>query len=101
MGVTLLWAFSFSLIGVYLSGQVDSSFAVLVRITLALAVFAPMTRLRGIGWWPVLGLMAVGAVELGLMYFFFYQSFTLLSVPEVLLFTIFAPVYITLIGYCG
>lgn len=27
--VTLLWAFSFNLIGVYLAGQVDSYFAVL------------------------------------------------------------------------
>ncbi|ROO33754.1 EamA family transporter [Salinisphaera orenii] len=97
VGVTVLWAFSFSLIGVYLSGQVDSSFAVLTRITLALAVFAPMMRFRGIGRRPVLGLMAVGALELGLMYFFFYHAFTLLSVPEVLLFTIFTPVYITLI----
>ena len=30
--VTLLWAFSFSLIGEYLAGQVDSDFAVLARV---------------------------------------------------------------------
>ncbi|MGO3300075.1 MAG: EamA family transporter, partial [Pseudoalteromonas sp.] len=29
--VTLLWAFSFSLIGVYLAGQVDAWFSVLIR----------------------------------------------------------------------
>ncbi len=38
-GVTLLWAFSFSLIGVYLAGQVDSYFSVLMRIVLAGLVF--------------------------------------------------------------
>jgi hypothetical protein len=39
--VTLLWAFSFSLIGVYLAGQVDAWFSVLMRITLATLVFLP------------------------------------------------------------
>ena len=33
--VTLIQAFSFSLIGVYLAGHVDSYFAVLVRVVLA------------------------------------------------------------------
>ena len=75
----------------------DATFAVLTRITLALLVFAPMMRLRGLGWRLATGLMAVGAVELGLMYFFFYQSFLWLSVPEVLLFTIFTPLYISLL----
>jgi carboxylate/amino acid/amine transporter len=31
------------------------------------------------------------------MYCFYYQSFLLLSVPEVLLFTVFTPIYVTLI----
>lgn len=97
IGVTALWAFSFSLIGVYISGQVDSYFAVLTRITLALLVFAPMMRFSGLTRRAALSLMAVGAVELGLMYVFFYQSFIWLSVPEVLLFTIFTPIYIALI----
>ncbi|WGL15975.1 carboxylate/amino acid/amine transporter [Microbulbifer bruguierae] len=94
--ITLLWAFSFSLIGVYLAGQVDSYFSVLTRVLLATLVFLPFLNWRT----PkrtALTLMAIGAVQLGLMYLFYYQSFLLLSVPEVLLFTIFTPVYITLI----
>ncbi|MFD1217339.1 carboxylate/amino acid/amine transporter [Microbulbifer celer] len=94
--VTLLWAFSFSLIGVYLAGQVDSYFSVLTRVLLAAAVFLPLINWRT----PprtALSLMVIGAVQLGAMYLFYYQSFLLLSVPEVLLFTIFTPVYITLI----
>ena len=45
--VTVLWAFSFSLIGVYLAGQVDSDFAVLTRVVLGALVFLPLTRWRG------------------------------------------------------
>ncbi|GGX95449.1 membrane protein [Litchfieldella qijiaojingensis] len=97
VGVTALWAFSFSLIGVYLSGQVDSYFAVLTRIALASLLFIPFLRPRMLGHRHILALMGIGAIQLGLMYVFFYQSFLLLSVPEVLLFTIFTPFYVTLI----
>ncbi|OLO05317.1 carboxylate/amino acid/amine transporter [Salinicola socius] len=97
VGVTALWAFSFSLIGVYLSGQVDSYFAVMTRIILATLMFLPFLRPAALSWSSRLGLMAIGSVQLGVMYLFFYQSFLLLTVPEVLLFTIFTPLYITLI----
>ncbi|WP_150141059.1 DMT family transporter [Candidatus Enterovibrio escicola] len=94
--VTLLWAFSFSLIGVYLAGQVDSYFSVVSRVTLAALVFLPFLRLKGIPNTLILQLMAIGAIQLGLMYCFYYQSFLYLSIPEVLLFTVFTPIYVTL-----
>ncbi|MCE8019614.1 EamA family transporter [Halomonas sp. MCCC 1A11036] len=97
VGVTVLWAFSFSLIGVYLAGQVDSYFAVLMRVGLAALVFLPFLRPRLLVGRQRLALMGLGAVQLGVMYIFFYQSFLLLSVPEVLLFTIFTPFYVTLL----
>lgn len=96
VAVTLLWAFSFSLIGVYLAGQVDVYCAVLVRISLGLIVFLPYWRPRAGGLRSALSLMGVGALQIGLMYLFFYQSFLWLSVPEVLLFTIVTPLYIAL-----
>ncbi|WP_028117802.1 DMT family transporter [Ferrimonas senticii] len=95
--VTLLWAFSFSLIGVYLAGQVDSYFSVLTRIVLAALVFLPFIKWRQVQPKLALQLMAIGAIQLGLMYVFYYHSFLLLTVPEVLIFTIFTPIYITLI----
>lgn len=95
--ITLLWAFSFSLIGVYLAGQVDAWFSVLTRVVLAALVFLPFMRLKHIHLKLALKLMLVGAFQLGLMYCFYYQSFLYLSVPEVLLFTIFTPIYVTLI----
>ncbi|WP_028025762.1 carboxylate/amino acid/amine transporter [Enterovibrio calviensis] len=94
--ITLLWAFSFSLIGVYLAGQVDAWFSVITRVALAAVVFLPFLRLKGVPRPLMLKLMAIGGIQLGLMYCFYYQSFLYLSVPEVLLFTVFTPIYVTL-----
>ncbi|GAB4173708.1 MAG: carboxylate/amino acid/amine transporter [Wenzhouxiangellaceae bacterium] len=95
--VTALWAFSFSLIGVYLAGQVDNHLAVLIRVALAALLFIPFLDRRGLPRRQLAALMGLGAVQLGLMYVFFYHSFLLLSVPEVLLFTILTPLYVALL----
>jgi carboxylate/amino acid/amine transporter len=42
--------------------------------------------------------MICGAFQLGIMYVFFYQSFLYLSVPEVLLFTVLTPFYVTVVN---
>lgn len=94
--VTLLWAFSFSLIGVYLAGQVDAWFSVLIRVALAALVFLPF--LKKIPTPLAFKLMLIGAMQLGVMYGFYYHSFLFLSVPEVLLFTVMTPLYITLLN---
>ena len=98
IAVTVLWAFSFSLIGEFLAGSVDSYFAVLTRIVLATVVFLPFlkpallsTKLKAI-------LASLGPVQLGLMYIFFYPAFLFLTVPEVLLFTIFTPLYVAILN---
>jgi len=96
--VTLLWAFSFSLIGVYLAGQVDAWFSVLIRISLATLVFLPFLKVKSIPLNMRLKLMLIGAIQLGLMYVFYYHSFLYLSVPEVLLFTVMTPIYVTLLN---
>lgn len=98
IAVTVLWAFSFSLIGVYLAGQVDAWFSVLIRVFLAMCVFLPFLRFKHLSRQLALKLMSLGAVQLGVMYGFYYHSFLYLSVPEVLLFTVMTPVYITLIN---
>lgn len=98
LSITLLWAFSFSLIGVYLAGQVDAWFSVLMRIGLATLVFLPFLRPKQVPLPIAIKLMAIGAIQLGLMYVFYYQSFLYLTVPEVLLFTVMTPIYITLLN---
>ena len=95
--VTILWAFSFSLIGVYLSGHVDNYFSVLSRVFLATLIFLPFIRFSRIPLSLAAKLMLIGGVQLGVMYFFFYSAFDFLSVPEVVLFTVFTPIYITLL----
>lgn len=100
--VTLVWAFSFSLIGVYLAADVDPYIAVFIRMLLATALLLPFLRLSrlGSGWAGVKYasmLTAIGALQIGVMYILLYHAFLYLTVAEVLLFTIFTPLYITLL----
>ena len=95
--VTVLWAFSFSLIGEFLAGQVDSDFAVLSRVLLATLIFLPFTRWRGVPGGLKLGVLVTGMLQFGITYLCLYRSFSYLTVPEVLLFTIFTPLYVTLL----
>lgn len=95
--VTLIQAFSFSLIGEYLAGHVDSYFAVLVRVVLAGLVFIPLTRWRSVEPSFMRGMLVIGALQFGVTYVCLYLSFRVLTVPEVLLFTILTPLHVTLI----
>lgn len=97
VGVTILWAFSFSLIGEYLAGQVDSHLAVLSRVVLGGLIFLPLLRLRGVPGPLAAGLLLVGALQFGVTYLCLYRAFAYLTVPEVLLFTVTTPLYVTLI----
>jgi len=94
---TILWAFSFSLIGEYLAGHVDSYFSVLMRVGLAALVFLPFLRTRGYSLKTIGLYMLVGAMQLGIMYLFSFQAYLYLTVSEFLLFTVFTPLYVTLI----
>lgn len=95
--VTLIQAFSFSLIGEYLAGHVDSYFAVLVRVVLAGLIFIPLTRWRSVEPAFMRGMLIIGALQFGVTYVCLYLSFRVLTVPEVLLFTILTPLHVTLI----
>lgn len=94
---TVLWAFSFSLIGEYLAGSVDSYFSVLMRVGLAALVFLPFLRARNQSLRVVLMYMLVGALQLGIMYLLAFRAYLYLTVSEFLLFTVLTPLYITLI----
>lgn len=95
--VTVLWAFSFSLIGVYLAGKVDSDFAVLMRVAIAALIFLPFTRWQGLPGKLIGGFWLAGALQFGVTYLCLYRSFNVLTVPEVLLFTVLTPIYVTLL----
>jgi drug/metabolite transporter (DMT)-like permease len=93
--VSLIWAFSFGLIKRHLGG-VDSSFVSAARLGLALLVFLPFLRLRGIRVRLALALAAIGAIQFGLMYLAYIESFRYLRAYEAALFTITTPIWVTL-----
>lgn len=92
---TFIWAFSFPIIGYFISGKMDSYFAIFIRVFIAFLVFLPLLN-RNIFNKLKLLLVLIGSLEIGLMYLFYYNSFRFLSVSEVALFTIFTPFYVSL-----
>ncbi|AOS45862.1 EamA-like transporter family protein [Lacunisphaera limnophila] len=97
IAVSLLWAFSFGLIKGRLAG-LDSAFISAVRLGLALLVFLPFLRFRGLTSRLTTSLVALGAVQFGLMYLAYNESFRHLQAHEVALLTLTTPVFVTLIA---
>lgn len=94
--VSLLWAFSFSLIKGRLAG-LDATGVAVVRLALAALVFIPWLRWQGLGRSLALRLLALGAVQFGLMYVCYLRSFAHLAAYEVAMFTVFTPLYVALL----
>jgi len=93
---SIMWAFSFGLIGRHLGG-LDSQSVAFVRLLISLVVFAPFMRRQGLAWRDMLRLMVIGAVQFGLMYAVYIQAFQSLRGHEVALFTIMTPLFVTLL----
>ena len=98
LAVSLLWALSFGLVPRV--SPLGAAFVAAARSCLALAVFLPFVRLRGLARRDVAALAGVGAVQFGLMYVFYTASFRWLQASEVALFTIFTPVLVALADDC-
>ncbi len=96
--VTLLWGSSFSLTGHFLAGQVDSYFAVFFRTLAGTLIFVPFMVWRNLSLRLIGGLWLAGALQFGVTYALSYQSYTMLTVPEMLLFTTQTPLYISLLN---
>lgn len=97
VAVSLLWAFSFSLIKGQLAG-LDTAFISAARLGLALLVFAPLLRCKGLPPRQGAALAGLGAVQFGLMYLAYNASFRHLQAHEVALLTLTTPVYVTLLA---
>lgn len=94
---SLLWAFSFGLIKGGLTGLPSSSVA-FVRLFIAFAIFTPFLRFRTLRAGNAAKLLLIGAVQYGLMYVAYIQAFQHLQAYEVALFTVFTPIYVTLVN---
>src|SRR5512146_3367503 len=94
--VSLVWAFSFGLIKDNLT-SIDPNFVAVARLFISLLVFLPFLRLKDLALYTLARLMFVGAIQYGLMYITYNLSFHYLKAYDVALFTIFTPVYVTMV----
>ena len=94
---TFIWAFSFSLIGHYLSPVIDSWSLSFFRTLIALLVFIPFIDIK-ISRKHMLFMILIGAVQIGIMYLMYLNAFQFTSVSKILLFTITTPLYVTFIA---
>jgi drug/metabolite transporter (DMT)-like permease len=95
--VSLIWAFSFGLIKGNLVG-LDASFVAFARLMLSFIFFAVFLRIKQFNLKQILQLLIIGAVQFGLMYIFYIYSYGFLKAWQIALFTIFTPLYVTLLN---
>ena len=94
--VSIIWAFSFGLIGSSLSG-VDSFLVATLRLGIASLVFLPFLRLKEIKRIDGFRLIAFGAIQFGLMYSCYMKAYQYIPSHLVAIFSILTPVYVVLI----
>jgi drug/metabolite transporter (DMT)-like permease len=97
LAASLIWAFSFGLIKTQLAG-VPPHLVALLRLALSALLFAPWFRPRRVDGRTLGLLVAVGAVQYGVMYLAYLAAFAHLKASEVALWTIFTPIYVVLIA---
>lgn len=94
---SLIWACSFGLIKRHLAG-VDPAWVTAARLGLAALVFLPFARPRALGLRGAAGLAGIGALQFGVMYVLYLESFRHLRAHEVALFTLTTPLFVTLLA---
>jgi drug/metabolite transporter (DMT)-like permease len=95
--VSLLWAFSFGLIKGKLVG-IDPNVISFIRIGLSFLFFLPFLRLKHFkNKGLFFDLLIIGAVQFGFMYVSYISAYQYLKAYEIALFTIFTPIYVSLI----
>ncbi|MGA0904356.1 MAG: DMT family transporter, partial [Opitutales bacterium] len=94
--VSLLWAFSFGLIGSALSG-VDSFFTATIRLGCATLLFLPFLRAKEIVRIDRLRLVLIGTIQFGVMYACYMRAFQYLPSHLIAIFSILTPVYVVIV----
>lgn len=93
---SIIWAFSFGLIGNSLAG-IDSIFVAAARLGIAIVVFAPFLKFSASRKSTPYKLLACGAIQFGVMYVCYMQAFLYLPSHLVALFSILTPLYVVAI----
>ena len=94
--VSIIWAFSFGLIGSSLSG-IDSFLVASLRLGIASLVFLPFLRVKEIKRIDGFRLIVFGAIQFGLMYACYMKAYQYIPSHLVAIFSILTPVYVVLI----
>ena len=94
---TIIWSFSFSLIGNYLSTDINSWSLAFLRSTIACIFFLRWIDFK-IPFSYILKIVLIGALQIGIMYMLYLNAFNYTSVQKILLFTVTTPFYITMIS---
>ena len=97
IAVSFVWAFSFGLIKQNLTG-IDPNFVAFVRVLISFIIFAVFIRIKHINPKLVVQFLLIGMIQYGVMYMAYIYSYQFLKAHEVALFTIFTPLYVTLIN---
>ncbi len=95
--VSLIWAFSFGLIKGNLVG-IDSNFVAFARLAISFLIFLPFLKITNLDKKLFSSLLLIGVIQYGVMYISYIYAFQFLEAYEVVLFTIFTPIYIVIIN---
>jgi len=94
--VSFIWAASFGLIKYYLGG-LDAYFISWIRISFSLLVFLPFLRVKGVTTALTVRLMAVGAIQFGIMYVSYIYAYKYLAAYEIAVLTLVTPLFVVLV----
>jgi len=95
IAISILWSFSFGIIKYGLPG-IDSSFISFARNVIALTFFSSVTIYNIKKFSFDLKLVGIGALQFGLMYIFYIESYQYLPAYLIATFTITTPIYVVL-----
>ncbi len=95
VSVSILWSFSFGIIKYGLSG-IDHAFISLIRNLIALIFFSSLTIYNFKKFNFDFRLMLIGAIQFGLMYVLYVQSYDYLPTYLIATFTITTPIFVGL-----
>ncbi len=94
LSASIIWAFSFGIIKYKLS-NIDPYLISSLRLLIAFLSFLPFTNVKKLSKDLKIKLFFIGALQFGLMYICYIQSFKYLLSSQVAFLTIFTPFYVT------
>lgn len=93
--VSIIWALSFSLIKGNLT-SIDPFFVSFIRLFISFLIFLPFLRFKNIDKKLLPHLLIIGIIQYGLMYIAYIYSYQYLKAYEIVILTIFTPIFIVI-----